>query len=327
VHETLKRLYYVPIVAAAVSYGVLGGALAALVASLLYLPHVTLEWLPWPLVESHQVGELVLFHVVGLVTGTMADRLRRHRDRLRDTAKALAEANTRLRRSSEERLRLDRLVLLGRVSTGIADSVRNPLAALHGCLEILEGDLAADHPHREFYRLARTELARADNAVAGLLEFANPRTPVAQRWSAGALVDGAAALAGASLGPRITIDPMDVDATTAELSADIEQVRRALLTLLLCDERARSVRLTCRRLQGDVEVLVAITQEKAWACDSSLLLEPFGTTQRSDLSLPTARHLLEMQGGRVAVSHSGDVLAFQVRLPLVPAPQAIPQEV
>ena len=327
VHETLKRLYYVPIVVAAVDYGVRGGAIAAVACSLLYIPHVTIAWSPWPIVESHQVGELVLFHLVGLVTGTMADRLRRHRDQLRQMAGALSDANRRLHRWSEERLRVDRLVLLGRVSTGIADSVRNPLAAILGCLEILQGDVATAHPHREFLDLARAELARADRAVADLLEFAHPRRPRAQSWNAGEMVEGIARLAGSTLGSRLVIDPIGPHATQAKLSADLEQMRRALLTLLLCDEHARWVRLTCRRAADELELLVAVTRDKPWAGDSSLLLEPFGTTERADLLLPTARHLVEMQGGGVEASHSGDVLTFRVRLPVTVTPRSMSQEV
>lgn len=43
-HSIYRSLYYVPIAVAAVRYGRRGGIVAALTASLLYIPHVMLSW-------------------------------------------------------------------------------------------------------------------------------------------------------------------------------------------------------------------------------------------------------------------------------------------
>lgn len=48
VHEIVQRVYYLPIVIAALWYGLRGGLQAAGLAALLYLPHVVppRKWLP-----------------------------------------------------------------------------------------------------------------------------------------------------------------------------------------------------------------------------------------------------------------------------------------
>ena len=118
---------------------------------------------------------------------------------------------------------------------------------IHADFVSVASELPADHPHQEFYRIGRTELARADAAIASLLEFAHPHAPVTRRSTVGALFESVAALATGTLGPRLILEKLDAEAAGTELSADIEQTRRALLTLLLCDGRAREVRLGCRR--------------------------------------------------------------------------------
>ncbi|HEV8160127.1 MAG TPA: hypothetical protein VGP58_13920, partial [Pyrinomonadaceae bacterium] len=43
-HQIYQRLYYIPIILAAFWYGWRGGLGAALLASVSYLPHITLHW-------------------------------------------------------------------------------------------------------------------------------------------------------------------------------------------------------------------------------------------------------------------------------------------
>ncbi len=158
-HEVFRRLYYVPIVVAAVLYGTQAAVGTALFASALYLPHVVVGWRDWPIVEVGQYGKIVLFFVIAAVTGVLADRLRAERNRYHDAAEALRKAYAETKARAEERLQVDRFVAMGRLAAGVAHQVRNPLGALTGCLEILEADVPPDHPKAD-----RSPDTRADPA-------------------------------------------------------------------------------------------------------------------------------------------------------------------
>ena len=91
-HEVFKRLYYLPIVVAAVTAGTRGGLAASALSSVLYLPHVVLRLHAWPLLDVEQYGEVLLFNVVAIVTGMLADRVRAERDCSQDAVARLQKA-------------------------------------------------------------------------------------------------------------------------------------------------------------------------------------------------------------------------------------------
>lgn len=72
-HTIYRSLYYVPITLAAVAWGVRGGMTTAFVASALYLPYVLLWNDAPPARRLDNVLEVVVFNLVALVTGSLAD--------------------------------------------------------------------------------------------------------------------------------------------------------------------------------------------------------------------------------------------------------------
>ncbi len=123
VHEILKRLYYVPIVVAAIRYGAQGGIATALLASALFLLHIVMSWSNWPVFEVGQYGEIILFNVIGAVTGIMADRLRAEGNRYRQASEALAAAYEQLKVNTDHRLKSERMATVGPVSAGMANEI------------------------------------------------------------------------------------------------------------------------------------------------------------------------------------------------------------
>lgn len=86
----------------------------------------------WPAVEMPQYGEIIFFNIVGVLTGVLADRLRADRNRYKHAAAQLQEAYAHLEARTEDRLRVDRLVTVGRLASGVAHEVSNPLGGIAG---------------------------------------------------------------------------------------------------------------------------------------------------------------------------------------------------
>ena len=214
VHEILRRLYYVPIVIAAIRYGVQGGLATSLLATVLYLPHIVLAWSGWPVFEVGQYGEIVLFNVVGAVTGIMADRLRSERNRYRRASEELEIAYDQLKTSMDERVKAERMATVGRVAAGMAHEIRTPLSAILGCFEILSTDCPPDHPKHEFLAILKKEIARVESVVAAFLDFAQPALPSFQSIDLNDLARGAARLVTPTLTERAA-GPIDVELSSA----------------------------------------------------------------------------------------------------------------
>ncbi|MDQ3258783.1 MAG: DUF4118 domain-containing protein, partial [Acidobacteriota bacterium] len=162
-HEIYQRLYYVPILAAAILFGLRGGLAASLFASAVYLPHI---WLHWHHLQNiyalNQYAELVIFNVVGVVTGILGDKIQRARARAEKTSAELQRAYSELRQTFEQLLRADRINSVGELSAAVVHEVRNPLASIKGAVEILEDEIPPDSPRRQFAEIIKVEVDRLD---------------------------------------------------------------------------------------------------------------------------------------------------------------------
>ena len=318
-HEVFKRLYYVPIVIAAVTAGRRGGLMASGLSTLLYLPHVALQWHGWPVLEAEQYGEMLMFNVVAIVTGVLADRLHAERKRYQDAVTALQEAYATVRAGNDERLRVDRLVTIGRIASGIAHEVRTPLAGLLGCLEILGAEFSQAHPKAEFVEIAKREIARLQRVVTEFLEFAHPAPPAVGIVDLRVVAAAAARLARPVLARR-DVD-LDVRAPEAALAvyADAEQIQRALLSILLAcvpSLRDGGVVLTIHRI-GDLGQLTLEFEGKPSPPAAWDVFEPFPTAANGHgLALATARRLIENQHGTVRTEIVDGRLSCAIDMPV-----------
>ena len=137
-HNIFQRLYYLPIIYAAVRFGWVGGLETAALAGIFYIPHILKDWREYPGYAFNQYAEIVLFFLVGIVTGLLADGQRKKQEELEEAAKKLAAANRELRDNFERMKRADRLAAIGNLSAGLAHEIRNPLASIEGSAGILE---------------------------------------------------------------------------------------------------------------------------------------------------------------------------------------------
>ena len=196
-HNIFQRLYYLPIVYAAVSFGWIGGLVAALLSGVFYAPHILTTWKDFPGYVINQYAEIVLFFLVGVATGLLADEQREKQRELEETAGQLARVNQELRDSFERMKRADRLAAIGNLSAGLAHEIRNPLASIEGAAGILEGGQITEDQRLEFLGIIKKECRRLNRLLGNLLDFARPRSPQRQKMGVGPLLDSVIGLVGA----------------------------------------------------------------------------------------------------------------------------------
>lgn len=98
---------------------------------------------------------------------------------------------TELRQLQLERDRAERLSTLGRFAAGLAHEVRNPLAAIIGCLQLLESDFRDAPRHQESARLlgiVQREAERLSGLVTAFLNYARPAPLMRMRTDVVALL-------------------------------------------------------------------------------------------------------------------------------------------
>lgn len=92
-HVILANLTLVPILAAAIWFGLGGGVSAAVFASALYYAHMRLSWPNQPMENVNQLGQMAVYLLVGIASGVLVQWQERERAaRLRSEANAQREA-------------------------------------------------------------------------------------------------------------------------------------------------------------------------------------------------------------------------------------------
>ncbi len=185
-HDVLRRLYYLPIILAAFNCGLRGGLTVSALVALAYSPHAFTHLTHHdPAGTLEKVLELVLYLLVGGVTGLLVDRERARQRELSVIAGKLRDALEEQRRTADQLVRAGRLAALGELVAGIAHEVKNPLHALRGTAEVVDAVVPAEAPQRRMWELHRQELDRLEAVAERFLSFARPapleRRPIPPR--------------------------------------------------------------------------------------------------------------------------------------------------
>ena len=171
-HGIYRRLYYFPIILAAFRGGPVGGVGAALLVIALYVPHAfgLIGFDPGTTVEK--ILEMLLYLLVGLLTGTLVARINAARDRQKKTAEDLRVTLDQKTAMEAELVRSARMAAVGRLSAGLAHEIRNPLASIKGSAEVLADDFPTDHPKGRMFSILQEETGRLNQVLSQFLAFA-----------------------------------------------------------------------------------------------------------------------------------------------------------
>ncbi len=82
---------------------------------------------------------------------------------------------TNVYKMQEEILRMDRLVSLGKLSSGIAHELRNPLAGIKTTAQALGEEMAGDDSRREYLHRITKEIDRLNDLLKTFFSFAKPQ--------------------------------------------------------------------------------------------------------------------------------------------------------
>ncbi|CAH2212216.1 two-component system sensor histidine kinase NtrB [Tepidibacter aestuarii] len=73
IHDFYRRLYYIPIIVSAYKFRLRGGIFASLIVFLFYAPHMLIYFREINMASLNQVLEIVMFVVIGSITGFLAE--------------------------------------------------------------------------------------------------------------------------------------------------------------------------------------------------------------------------------------------------------------
>jgi signal transduction histidine kinase len=182
-HLIFMQSYFIPIILGAFQFGIRGGLGTAIAVSFLYFPHIMLQW--GGLVEGNLMRflQIVLFNVIGYLTGLKAQNEKEEKSRYQNTAEQLEKTLQKIRKQSvrmeemEDQLRqADRLAVVGELSASLAHEVRNPLGSIRGIVDILKDELPPNKETANFLNIMVQETERLNEVVENYLRFAGQKS-------------------------------------------------------------------------------------------------------------------------------------------------------
>jgi len=330
-HHLYRRLFYLPILAAAWGWGRRGGLTVAAVVAVVYIPHAfgLFGFHSDPASAVDKVAELLLYGGVGGLVGWFVDRERGTSQRLRrlladreQTIEQRDQALRDLQSAQAALLQSEQQAAMGFLTAGLAHEIRNPLGAIRGGAELL-GDATEEQRARVAELLVR-ETERLDGVLTRFLRFARHEAGPLERADLADLAEEVVQLVSSEATQRgVEISHLRGSATR-KVELDAGGVRQVLLNLVVNAMQAQPdgghVRLVTGVDDADGAQFVRVedagpgvpAERRAEVFHPYVSFRPDGT----GLGLAISRRVLAENGGTLTLSDAElGGACFELRLP------------
>jgi hypothetical protein len=248
----------------------------------------------------------------------MAERLTRSRRELEENLRSLREAQDGLIQS-------EKMASVGRLATGLAHELGNPLGALRGFAHLLGRPGLSPPDHQDYLDRIQAEVGRMDAIIRSLLDFARPARTDTGPVDLNALVQNSLALAEVQKWYKDLTVVAELSPDEPRALAEANRLTQVLLNLLTNAGQAMPqggtlTVGTSRAGPGEVTVWVRDTGIGISAEDVGKIFDPFFTLkepgQGTGLGLSVSRSIVLSFHGRIEVeSRPGQGSCFRVLLP------------
>jgi signal transduction histidine kinase len=199
------------------------------------------------------------------------------------------------------------MAAVGRLAAGLAHEIRNPLSALRGFAQFFQDRFKGRSPEEEYAGTMVHEADRLNRVVTDMLFLAKPRPASRKKVD---LED----LAG-ELEQLLRLDlekkglALETDLKAREIFADGDQIKQALLNLLLnslraVPEQGGAIEVFSRREDGVIRLGVRDNGRGMDEEERGRALEPFYTSRAdgTGLGLSVVHKIMRDHGGRVEIA-------------------------
>jgi signal transduction histidine kinase len=260
---------------------------------------------------------------------------------LNETIGSLKSANTELKKAQKDLIRAEKLATVGRLTSGIAHEVGNPIGIVLGYLDLLKQTDLTPSDRDDFITRSEKEIARINHIIRQLLDMSRTSGGDAKPVSIHQLLEELNSVFDFQPAANHILFVSHLNAADDVVFADPDQLRQVFLNILLNavdalnTNHSEDVRITMTTQLFTHEPTVPIGTDGPFikvtikdngpgidSLDLPHIFDPFFTTKQpgkgTGLGLSVSFMIVEKLGGHLsASSDQGKGAAFHVVLPLI----------
>ena len=264
---------------------------------------------------------------VGRQLATTVDKIQLYEE----TRKAYED----LRRTQEQLLQSEKMSAVGRLISGVAHELNNPLTAIIGYTQLLEGEELSPQV-REFIRKLHKQTERAQRIVQNLLSFARQHKPQRIYADLRNVMEDTIALREYEIKTHNIVLERDFASALPFVVADPHQLEQVFLNIInnavdAILEKGEGGWLGIRIAEEDGFVVCQFHDSGTGMADPKHVFDPFYTTKGvgkgTGLGLSICYGIVKEHGGEItAWNHSRGGAFVQVRLPVAVGEKPMTEE-
>lgn len=110
-------------------------------------------------------------------------------ERLHEEVEKLQDANKRLNEQHEQLVRMEKMALVGRITSSVAHTIRNPLMIIGGFARSILKSTPKDDPKRSFIDSIVNEASQLESVLEEILTYSDSLYPAMDFWNVNQLVE------------------------------------------------------------------------------------------------------------------------------------------
>ncbi len=259
----------------------------------------------------------------------MLKRLEENRAELRQSVLSLESANQELRTAQASLIRSEKLACVGRLATGVAHEIGNPIGIVLGYVGLIRREELTEGDRLEYAGRIESEVTRISRIIRQLLDFSRPVQGNKERVSVHRMIHDAVEM----MAPQPMVRHMEMKtsfaATQDLVLVDSGQFKQVLLNIIInaadaISDNGPSVGiLTISTHSNEREVELRLTDNGPGIPQQEIpkIFDPFYTTKEpgkgTGLGLSVCHSIVEGWGGKIrgeSVQGKGATIVFTVPL-------------
>ncbi|SDH69439.1 ATP-binding protein [Desulfosporosinus hippei] len=214
------------------------------------------------------------------------------------------------KRLEEELMRSERLVALGRLVTGVAHELRNPLAIVKSTVQVMEGEFKTQQGLSEYTKVICEQVDRGNLVIKELLDFGRPSRPIVSPTELNSLLSSVLTFTYPMLRQNKIQLEKRFEPNLPLVNIDMDRMKQVFVNLIINSVQAMhnggKLIIQSQAKAETIEVQITDTGTGIEASDLSRVFDPFYTTRDdgAGLGLSISYQIIHMHLGNIWVAET-----------------------